>query len=90
MRARRSDAGGECEPKGGNDVRYASRWLAVAGATVSNATNQGTSDPFCLAVSHPALLAGTPYQILVPQGLTASDGSTLAAAITSRFRTASP
>ena len=59
----------------------------VSGVTVANASNQGSSDPFCLAISHPKLVPGALYQIVVPQGLTASDGSTLATTISSRFRT---
>ncbi len=62
----------------------------VTGLSVANAQANGASDPYCLALSHAPLNPGALYQTVVPQGLTAKNGESLGATITSRFRTASP
>ena len=60
----------------------------VAGLTVANSQVNGSTDPYCLDLAHPALATDSVYQIVVPQGLMAENGQTLAATITSTFRTA--
>jgi hypothetical protein len=56
--------------------------------TVNNSQVNGMMDAYCLDLAHPTLNTSAQYQIVVPHGLTATDGETLATDLTSRFVTA--